>query len=316
MSVTARIAASPSREACQDAWKAGKPSVVFSVEPADLLTPVSAYMRLAGFDGGTGRYTLLLESVEGGVSRGRYSVIALKPDLVWTCHNGQVTVDENPAQPDTQTRSVDGAALDSLRSLIRDTQLDLPAGLPPMIAGLFGYLGYDMVRQMEYLPDAPPDDLNLPEAVMMRPGLFAVLIRSVMSLFSRLRSARQQGKTPGQRGIKRRLFSPAHAPVWPGLCPLPLTLRRRWRLKHRTPHSRAKSSVTSSKKFRTTSLQGMPFRLFPVSVFLLRLRCRLWRCIALCAASTRHRSCSIWILGRFRSWGHRLKFWCGCVTAP
>nr|WP_025825058.1 anthranilate synthase component I [Acetobacter persici] len=174
MSVTARIAASPSREACQDAWKAGKPSVVFSVEPADLLTPVSAYMRLAGFDGGTGRYTLLLESVEGGVSRGRYSVIALKPDLVWTCHNGQVTVDENPAQPDTQTRSVDGAALDSLRSLIRDTQLDLPAGLPPMIAGLFGYLGYDMVRQMEYLPDAPPDDLNLPEAVMMRPGLFAV----------------------------------------------------------------------------------------------------------------------------------------------
>lgn len=181
MSVTARIAASPSREACQDAWKAGKPSVVFSVEPADLLTPVSAYMRLAGFDGGTGRYTLLLESVEGGVSRGRYSVIALKPDLVWTCHNGRVTVDENPAQPDIQTRSVDGAALASLRSLIRETQLDLPAGLPPMIAGLFGYLGYDMVRQMEYLPDAPPDDLNLPEAVMMRPGLFAVLIRSVMS---------------------------------------------------------------------------------------------------------------------------------------
>lgn len=174
MSVTARIAASPSREACQTAWKAGKPSIVFSVEPADLLTPVSAYIRLAGFDGGTGRHTLLLESVEGGVSRGRYSVIALKPDLVWTCHNGQVTVDENPAQPDITVRTVDGKALDSLRQLIRETQLDLPAGLPPMIAGLFGYLGYDMVRQMEHLPDAPPDDLNLPEAIMMRPGLFAV----------------------------------------------------------------------------------------------------------------------------------------------
>lgn len=174
MSVSARIAASPSREACQAAWADGKSSVVFSVEPADLLTPVSAYIRLAGFDGGTGRHTLLLESVEGGVSRGRYSVIALKPDLVWTCHNGEVTIDDAPENAEQAPHPVAGKALDALRQLIRETQLDLPAGLPPMIAGLFGYLGYDMVRQMEYLPDAPPDDLGLPEAIMMRPGLFAV----------------------------------------------------------------------------------------------------------------------------------------------
>lgn len=79
MSITARIAPSPSRQECEAAWAQGQPSVVFSVEAADLLTPVSAYLRLARFDGGTGKNTLLLESVEGGTSRGRYSVIALKP---------------------------------------------------------------------------------------------------------------------------------------------------------------------------------------------------------------------------------------------
>lgn len=94
MSITARIAPSPSRQECEAAWAQGQPSVVFSVEAADLLTPVSAYLRLARFDGGTGKNTLLLESVEGGTSRGRYSVIALKPDIIWTCHNGQITLDE------------------------------------------------------------------------------------------------------------------------------------------------------------------------------------------------------------------------------
>ncbi|MFT9315138.1 MAG: chorismate-binding protein, partial [Acetobacter orientalis] len=65
-------------------------------------------------------------------------------------------------------------ALQSLRQLIEGPKVALPTGLPPMIAGIFGYLGYDMVRQMERLPNAPEDDLNLPEAILMRPGLFAV----------------------------------------------------------------------------------------------------------------------------------------------
>ncbi|AKR49219.1 MULTISPECIES: anthranilate synthase component I [Acetobacter] len=174
MSITARIAPSPSRQECEAAWAQGLPSVVFSVEAADLLTPVSAYLRLARFDGGTGKNTLLLESVEGGTSRGRYSVIALKPDIIWTCHNGQITLDENPENPDSAPHILTEKPLESLRALIHATRLELPEGVPPMVAGLFGYLGYDMVRQMEHLPDAPPDDLNLPESILMRPGLFAV----------------------------------------------------------------------------------------------------------------------------------------------
>ena len=170
----AHTASSPDQQACATAWQEGRGSIVYSVEPADLLTPVSAYIRLAKMDGGTGQHTLLLESVEGGTTRGRYSVIALKPDLVWTCHNGKVSHSTAQggqlaaAEPDTT------APLTSLRALIHASHMDLPAELPPMIGGLFGYLGYDMVRQMEHLPDAPPDDLDLPESILMRPGLFAV----------------------------------------------------------------------------------------------------------------------------------------------
>ncbi len=170
----AHTASSPDQQTCAAAWEAGRGSIVYSVEPADLLTPVSAYMRLAQMDGSSGQHTLLLESVEGGTTRGRYSVIALKPDLVWTCHNGKVS---RSTTQDGQlgTAIPDAAApLASLRTLIHASHMDLPAELPPMIGGLFGYLGYDMVRQMEHLPDAPPDDLNLPESVLMRPGLFAV----------------------------------------------------------------------------------------------------------------------------------------------
>lgn len=174
MSLNTHLQASPSLQDVEQRWSEGQGSVVFTVEPADLLTPVSAYMRLRQFDSTTHKHTLLLESVEGGVSRGRYSVIALKPDLVWTCHAGNVTLDRAPDEAGGAPEKQHEPALASLRALVQESTLDLPAGLPPMIAGLFGYLGYDMVRQMEYLPNAPIDDLNLPEAILIRPGLFAV----------------------------------------------------------------------------------------------------------------------------------------------
>jgi anthranilate synthase component I len=156
----------------------GQGTVVWTVEAADLLTPVAAYMRLARLAGAGDatppRNAFLLESVEGGVARGRYSVIGLLPDLIWRCHDGQAAINAAPEADPAAFAPVGDRPLDSLRAIIRDSQMTLPAGLPPMIAGLFGYLGYDMVRQMEHLPDMPPDDLDLPEGVMIRPGLFAI----------------------------------------------------------------------------------------------------------------------------------------------
>ncbi|GBQ15264.1 anthranilate synthase component I [Swaminathania salitolerans] len=150
---------------------------VWSVEAADLLTPVAAYMKLSSLvpESATGRpYRLLFESVEGGATRGRYSVIALLPDLVWRCTQGRVEIDHAPLEAGSAFCPVGDAPLVSLRKLVEESRAELPEGLPTMIGGVFGYLGYDMVRHMEVLPEAPPDDLGLPDGVMMRPGLFAV----------------------------------------------------------------------------------------------------------------------------------------------
>jgi anthranilate synthase component 1 len=144
--------------------------ILYSVEPADLLTPVAAFLKLTAALTPGGSNAFLLESIEGGTARGRYSAIGLLPDIVWRCASGSVSISRGGGTFEEQVQ----APLDSLRALIRESQLELPADLPPMTAGLFGYLGYDMVRQMEHLPDAPVDDLGLPEAMLLRPSLFAI----------------------------------------------------------------------------------------------------------------------------------------------
>ena len=152
------------------AYEAGQPQVVWTSLVADLETPVSAMLKLA-----EGRpYSCLLESVEGGAVRGRYSAIGLKPDLIWRCFGARAEVNRQARQDLAAFEPCPGHALDELRGLIEQTRIALPEGLPPMAAGLFGYLGYDMVRLMERLPDANPDPLGIPDAVLMRPTVMAI----------------------------------------------------------------------------------------------------------------------------------------------
>ena len=70
---------------------------------------------------------------------------------------------------------LDDAPLDGLRKVLQSSELDIPDNLPPMAAGIFGYLSYDMVRFMEELPDTNPNVLQLPECLFIRPQLVAVL---------------------------------------------------------------------------------------------------------------------------------------------
>jgi anthranilate synthase component 1 len=119
---------------------------------ADLETPVSAFLKLA-----EGRpYSFLLESVEGGAVRGRYSIIATKPDLVWRCFGDRAEMNRRARTDRTPSSRADAPALESLRALIAESRIAMPPGLPPPAAGLFGMMAYDMVRQMERLPDTNP----------------------------------------------------------------------------------------------------------------------------------------------------------------
>lgn len=149
----------------------GENQIVFTRLAADLDTPVSLMLKLTG----AARNAFMLESVTGGEVRGRYSIIGMKPDLIWTCHgnksgvNRQAQFDLDNYEPQTD------APLEVLRALIEESQIDLPEDLPQAAAGFFGYLGYDMIRLVEHLPNINPDPLGLPDAVMMRPSVIIVL---------------------------------------------------------------------------------------------------------------------------------------------
>lgn len=160
----------PAPEAFASAYTAGQPQVVWTTLVADLETPVSAYLKLA-----EGRpNAFLLESVEGGAARGRYSMIGLKPDLIWRCTGATADINRAPAKDPDAFEPVGLPPLDSLRALLAESAIVMPDTLPPMAAGVFGYLSYDMVRHMEELSDPNPDALNVPDALMMRPTVMVI----------------------------------------------------------------------------------------------------------------------------------------------
>ena len=159
----------PDFEAFAQVYRAGRPQVLFRRLVADLETPVSAFLKL-----GEGQENaFLLESVQGGETRGRYSIIGFRPDLIWRCRGDVAEINHHALAGGTYVAEK-AKPLDSLRALIQATRMELPHGLPPMATGLFGYLGYDMVRQIEHLPNMPPDRLGLPDAILLRPTIIAI----------------------------------------------------------------------------------------------------------------------------------------------
>ncbi|MEM1076015.1 MAG: chorismate-binding protein, partial [Pseudomonadota bacterium] len=161
----------PEFDAFETAHRRGRNQIVYTRLAADLDTPVSLMLKLTGAQ----KDAFVLESVTGGEVRGRYSIIGMKPDLIWRCH-GETSAVNRAARFDADAfEPLDGNPLDRLRDLIEESRIDLPADLPQAAAGLFGYLGYDMVRLVEHLPDINPDPMGLPDAVMMRPSVVAVL---------------------------------------------------------------------------------------------------------------------------------------------
>ena len=161
---------SPSRASFHAAYEAGRGTLVWTTGVADLVTPVGAYMKLA-----SGRpFSFLLESIEGGAARSRYSIIGMAPDLIWRCRASTAELNRDARSAPHAFIPDAAPPLDSLRTLINESRMDVPDHLPPMLGGLVGYLGYDMVRQMERLADKNRDELGLPDALLVRPSVFAV----------------------------------------------------------------------------------------------------------------------------------------------
>ncbi|WP_170459000.1 anthranilate synthase component I [Ruegeria arenilitoris] len=165
------MALTPDFDSFARAYEAGQNQVVYTRLAADLDTPVSLMLKLTGAQ----KDAFVLESVTGGEVRGRYSIIGMKPDLIWRCR-GETSELNRSARFDADAFDAqDGNPMDNLRALLAESRIDLPDDLPQAAAGLFGYLGYDMVRLVEYLPDVNPDPLVLPDAILLRPSVVAVL---------------------------------------------------------------------------------------------------------------------------------------------
>ncbi|MCX8508402.1 MAG: anthranilate synthase component I [Rhodobacteraceae bacterium] len=161
----------PSFESFDAGWAAGKNQLVYTRLAADLDTPVSLMLKLAD----AAKMSFMLESVTGGEVRGRYSVVGLKPDVIWECHGTQSRINRQARFDDEAYEPLAGHPLESLRALIAESRIEMPEGLPAIAAGLFGYLGYDMIRLVEHLPNVKPDPIGAPDAMLMRPTVVAVL---------------------------------------------------------------------------------------------------------------------------------------------
>jgi anthranilate synthase component I len=124
---------------------------------ADTITPVAAFLRLVG--GGTG---FLLESAEGAERWSRFSFVGRNPEATLTSRDGLLSLQGSlPQRPDLGRGLL--CALDEMLASLKSPHIE---GLPPLHGGLVGYLGYDVVREVERLPDPPPDDQGLPEAML------------------------------------------------------------------------------------------------------------------------------------------------------
>jgi anthranilate synthase component 1 len=148
----------------------GRPALIWRKVVADTETPVGAARKLIE----PGRGDFLLESVEGGEVRGRYSLLGLDPDLVFRATGNAAQVNRQWQTDRDAFVDLPGHSLAELRALADACRLDVPEGLPPALACLVGYLGYETIGLVEKLPRAPASSLDVPDMLFARPTLILV----------------------------------------------------------------------------------------------------------------------------------------------
>ena len=159
--------------------RAGLPALLWRRQVADTETPVAAALKL--FEPGRGDF--LLESVEGGSTRGRHSLLGLAPDLIFRAHGGRAEVNRDWLGDREAFVACSAPTLEALRALVAECRADVPPELPRALACLVGYFGYETVRLVETLPEPAADPLGLPDMVFVRPTVILVFDRLADTLY-------------------------------------------------------------------------------------------------------------------------------------
>jgi anthranilate synthase component 1 len=162
------------------ALRDGRPALVWRRLIADTETPVGAAIKLIE----PGRGDFLLESVQGGEVRGRYSLLGIDPDLVFRVTGHAAEMNRQWRQDRDAFAPLPGDSLAELRALVGACHIDVPPELPSALACLVGYFGYETVGLVEKLPRAAQSALELPDMLFVRPTVVLVFDRLSDELFA------------------------------------------------------------------------------------------------------------------------------------
>jgi anthranilate synthase component 1 len=118
--------------------------------------------------------------------------------MIFRAFGGKAEVNSDPKAGRDRFEPMAEPSLDAIRRVIRESRIHLPPSLPPMAAGVFGYLGYDMVRQMEEIGAPNPDALGLPDTILYRPTTIVVFdaVKDELTIVSAVRPARRRTRAP------------------------------------------------------------------------------------------------------------------------
>jgi len=280
---------SPTSTLSRKSMTAAKPQLVWTKLVADLETPVSAYLKLA--DGRPNSF--LLESVEGGSVRGRYSIIGFKPDVIWRCTKSKVEINRRARTDARAFEPVEGRPLETLRTLIpANARWSCPTACRRWRPACSAFWATTWSATWSGCPTITPITIGLPDAIMVRPTLICIFDRledQVTSGHAGLAAGRHQRarrllkrrRSGWRRGVGLRAYPAlpaAKAPTRWTTCP------------NRRPTCRRTTSRRWSRPARSTSAQATPSRSCPRSASRCPSSCRRFRSTARCAASTLRRS--------------------------
>ena len=150
-----------------DNYNSGKPQIIQRELIADTETPISSLIKLSDSE----KYSFLLESVEGGDQRGRFSLLGCDPDIIWEVKNNTVNI--KSLDKNLNLNFLSKEPIKSLKELINFSKIKRDLSHPPFPT-LVGYFGYPMIQLMEKINLKNPDEIDIPDAIMIRPKLVAV----------------------------------------------------------------------------------------------------------------------------------------------
>ncbi len=184
------------QERARTALSQGHSAILWHEMIADTETPVSAALKL--FEEGRGDF--ILESVEGGAVRGRYSLIGIAPDLLFRADGERAEINRQWLTDRAAFEPAGADTLSALRALVDACRIDMPAELPPAFACLVGHFGYETIGLVEKLPRPPANPIGLPDMLFVRPTVVLVFDR----LADRLYIASPIWPDGGERSAKLR----------------------------------------------------------------------------------------------------------------